>query len=73
MCGRGLCGRVLSAIPKAKGFRNMTPDKDEIEAVRRVGAAIFGKLAMELPPREFEILLDLWIKYKADMQKDMAA
>lgn len=45
----------------------------EEELIRKVGQQIFGQLALELPPREFEILLSLWIKYKDDMGREQAA
>lgn len=42
---------------------------DEQEIIRRVGQQIFGQLALELPPREFELLLSLWVKYRDDMEQ----
>ena len=45
---------------------------DETETIKRVGRHIFGQLALELPPREFELLLSLWVKYRDDMKRDAA-
>lgn len=45
-------------------------DETEEHMIRRVGQHIFGQLALELPPREFEILLSLWVKYRDDMEAD---
>jgi hypothetical protein len=45
---------------------------EEINMMRRVGEMMFGSLANELPEREFDVLLDLWRKYKADIERDAA-
>lgn len=45
----------------------------EEQMIRRVGQHIFGQLALELPPRELEILLSLWVKYRDDMEADRGA
>jgi hypothetical protein len=44
----------------------------EREIIRKVGEMMFGSLANELAEREFDVLLDLWRKYKADMERDAA-
>lgn len=46
---------------------------DEKEMIRKVGEWIFGKLANELSPAEFDVLLDLWRKYRDDMNRERAA
>jgi hypothetical protein len=48
-------------------------DETEEQIIRRVGQHIFGQLALDLPPREFEILLSLWMKYRDDMKGEQAA
>ena len=47
----------------------MTPELSEPEIIRELRNKIFGQLALELPAREFEILLDLYVRYTEDMEK----
>jgi hypothetical protein len=47
----------------------MTPEQER-ETLRQM---VFGSLALELPPRAFEILLDLWVRLDRDYQEGKAA
>ncbi len=47
----------------------MTPEQER-ETLRQM---IFGSLAIELPPRAFEIMLELWVKLDRDYQEGKAA
>ena len=50
----------------------MTPEQSEPEIARELRNKIFGQLALELPPREFEILLDLYVRYTTNAQRQAA-
>lgn len=41
----------------------------EREMLMRVGRMMFGKLANELPEKEFAVLEDLWRQYKERMER----
>lgn len=45
-------------------------EEQERETLRQM---VFGSLALELPPKAFEILLDLWVRMDRDYERERAA
>ena len=48
----------------------MTPEQLDCPVTRELRNRIFSELALELPPREFEVLLDLYVRYTTPVQHE---
>ena len=60
----------LLAVRSGEG--GMTPEQIDCPITREIRNKIFSELALELPPREFEILLDLYVRYTTNAKRQPA-
>lgn len=56
-------------LPAERG-KTMSPEQLDCPVTRELRNRIFSELALELPPLEFEILRDLYLRYTTPVQHE---